>query len=367
VKYKPISITKNGIYPTTFFTPTVIQQLKKAGMIVNVPVPDPIIIQPTREVCEGLYPPEINVPSFFVDAYPYNFNGQNVETDATWMNRIGAAKTPVTSNVIITWDYWGTATMELVQALVDAHRKFGLHYALDLFHSTQSWGDPGVIDGFVAQAKDHIARKLLPGIGESFNFYIDAEFSLTWTGWDQCIEAVPFFVEVINRIAELCGNSKMVFIWSPYCHVINFDPILAGARYAGFMDAIRKYTPFDKGDITLVSAIQDGVGCSGQPNYVAQNHGDRTPGTPDYEKLLKLLDAHKRAVESDRCIGRVNTELFRFNPVTQNWAFGFWDRISQQFKNESPYSSQGIGPAFVLTKGSMGDYDNSEFEANYGH
>ena len=168
---------------------------------------------------------------------------------------------------------------------------------------------------------------------------------------------VAMWRKVINYIIEnRSKNSVITVMWSPYISDINSEPKKIMQYYRKFISEI--YHPL----VVLVSAVQDGVGCSGHETYT-EKWGDRRPGEKDYDKLLSLLKAHRDAcghiVKS--C---VNVELFSYRKEEKQWICAPYERIKEQMKRERMFGE--IGPCWILGRGAMGYlYDTSELKKKY--
>lgn len=168
-------------------------------------------------------------------------------------------------------------------------------------------------------------------------------------------------------------NDKKVFLNTferiPYGSTVIFSPYIFNTVDENVFrkNVTKLYKSFvtKRPDLKFISAVQDGVGCSGHPTYIGWGYKDRLPFTKPYMKLINLLKIHKEICEGLGIIPQINIELFEYNPEKNDWVFADMIRISLQMMAESVGSSEKrLGPCYTFN--GMGKYyDNSEFIKNY--
>lgn len=180
-------------------------------------------------------------------------------------------------------------------------------------------------------------------------YYIDHEINLSKSDYSkdkkqyfEIFESIPYGATVI---------------FSPYIFNPNINP-------EGFRIKILKlYKAFveKRPDLKFISAVQDGVGCSGHPQYVEWGYGDRSIFSKDYIKMIKLLKIHREVCESLGMIAQINIELFEYDKGKGNWVFADPQRIFIQILMSGHTSSSNrLGPCFAIN-GMSEFYDSSRF------
>ena len=202
-------------------------------------------------------PPIKLITSYFIVVYDSRYTGPNltnINIDTTWFSEHGVASTTLQANVIIP-NHWVTPTevtkteMDIAEALVTSHKSKNLYYALGLpgpeLATTQDFFN------------EFVARGMLPGINDSYLFYIQEEVGPDWLSDDSWggvtyyNDTLTRFSNIINWVKTQVGDHPMIFFMSPVLSNIGYglplSPTNFSTHYKAWLD--------DLGDAVGVSAI----------------------------------------------------------------------------------------------------------------
>lgn len=187
-----------------------------------------------------------------------------------------------------------------------------------------------------------------------FAYYLNHEVNIS--SMSRVNSAKKIYLELFNHIPY--GSTVII---SPYI----FNTSIEKDDFRTIVYKFYKSLLSRRPDIKLVSAVQDGVGCSHHPKYVEWGYKDRSIYSISYFRLLDLLKVHREVCESLGVVAQVNIELFEYSKEKRDWVFADPNRIYYQIALSGHASSQSrLGPCWSLN-GMSPHYDSSTFIRQY--
>lgn len=188
-----------------------------------------------------------------------------------------------------------------------------------------------------------------------FAYYLNPETNLT--NRRSRLSMQKLYLELFRFIP-----AHATVIISPFI----FDPHVANKTVFG-ENLMKFYSPLIQArpDLKIISAVQDGVGCSQHPTYIGWGYKNRSVFSTTYWKFLELLKIHKEVCEALGIVPQVNIELFEYDAEKKDWIFADTERIYQQILfGRIGTSESRLGPCWSLN--GMGTfYDNKKFLQEY--